>query len=61
MPQCKGMPGQGGGSRWVSGWGNTLIGAGGGGWHRGFLEGKLGKWITFEISNIKGSMRLVTL
>jgi hypothetical protein len=31
--------------RWVS----TLIEAGGGGWDRGFSEGKLGKGITFEM------------
>jgi hypothetical protein len=28
IPQCKGMPGQGGGSGWVDKWGNTLIEAG---------------------------------
>jgi hypothetical protein len=36
MPQYRGMPGQAGGSGWVS----TLIEAGEGGWNRGFPEGK---------------------
>ena len=37
--------------RWelVGGWGNTLIEAGEEGWDRGFGEGILGKWITFEM------------
>jgi hypothetical protein len=33
----------------VSGWGNTLIEAGMGGYDRGLLEGKLGKGIAFEM------------
>jgi hypothetical protein len=49
MPQCRGMPGWGRGSGWVGGWRNTLIEAGGGGWARGFSEGKTGKGITFEM------------
>jgi len=45
MPQCKGIPGQGGGS----GGGSTLIETGkwGMGWR--FPEGKPGKGITFEM------------
>jgi hypothetical protein len=35
--------------RCVWGWGNTLIEAGGGGWDRGFLEGKPEKGIKFEM------------
>jgi hypothetical protein len=36
--------------KWVGGWvGEHLIEAGGWGWDSGFLEGKLGKGITFEI------------
>jgi hypothetical protein len=42
MPQDKGMPGPGNGSRWV---GEQWEGRE----DRGFLEGKLGKGITFEI------------
>jgi hypothetical protein len=34
---------------WVVGQGSNHIEAGGGGWDRGFPEGKLGKWITYEI------------
>jgi hypothetical protein len=49
MSQCRGMPGQGGGSGWVGGWGSTLIEAGEGGWATGFPEGKPGKGITFEM------------
>jgi hypothetical protein len=42
MPQYRGMPGPGSGSEWV---GEQL-----GGWgERGFLEGKLGKGIAFEM------------
>jgi len=33
----------------MSGWGSTLIEAGCGGWDRGFLEGKLGRGIVFEM------------
>jgi hypothetical protein len=47
MPQCRGMPGQGGG------WGNILIVAGGEGEDMGYGDfggmGKLGKRITFEM------------
>jgi hypothetical protein len=39
MPQCRGMPGQGG----RSGWGNTLIETGGGGWDKGFRGGQTRK------------------
>jgi hypothetical protein len=33
----------------VGGWRNTLIEAGEGGWDMGFLEGKPGKGIAFEM------------
>jgi hypothetical protein len=33
----------------VGGWGTTLIEAGGGGVDREFVEGKLGRGITFEM------------
>jgi hypothetical protein len=33
--------------KWVDGWGNTLIEAGGGTWDMGFVEGKLGNEIIF--------------
>jgi hypothetical protein len=36
-----------GSQEWVGGWGNTFIEARGG--DRGFLEGKLGRRITFEM------------
>ena len=41
--------------------GNTLIEAGRGGWDRWFLEGKLGKGITFEmyINKIAHEKRLL--
>ena len=42
MPQYRGMPGPGSGSWWVGEQGD-------GGGDRGFLEGKLGKGITFEM------------
>jgi hypothetical protein len=42
MPQYRGMPGQGSRSRWVSEQGRA-------GGDRGFLDGKLGKGITFEM------------
>jgi hypothetical protein len=42
------MPGWGR-QEWVGRWESILIEAGGGGWNRGFLEGKPGKWITFEM------------
>jgi hypothetical protein len=42
MPQERGMPGPGSRSRWV---GEEGEGRG----ERGFLEGKLGKGITFEM------------
>jgi hypothetical protein len=42
MSQCRGMPGQGSRSGWVDEQGE-------GGWDRRFLEGKLGKGITFEM------------
>ena len=42
MPQCRGIPGQGRGSDLV---GEKVEG----GWDRGFLEGKPGKGITFEM------------
>ena len=42
MPQCREMPGQGSGSGWVGEQGE-------GRWNRGFLEGKPGKGITFEM------------
>lgn len=31
MPQCRGIPGQGGGREWVGSWGSTLIEARGDG------------------------------
>jgi hypothetical protein len=34
---------------WLGGWGNTLIKAGGGEWHKGFPEVKPGMGITFEM------------
>jgi hypothetical protein len=34
---------------WVGRWGSALIEAEGRGWDKGFVEGKLGKEITFEI------------
>ena len=40
--QCRGMPGQGSRSGWVGEQGE-------GGWEGGFLEGKPGKGITFEM------------
>jgi len=50
MPQCRGMPGQGGGREWAGGWGSTLIEAGGGEGDKGWPEGKLGEEIiTFEM------------
>jgi hypothetical protein len=42
MPQYKGMPGQGSRSGWVVEQGEQ-------GWNRGFLEGKPGKRIAFEM------------
>ena len=42
MPQCRGMPVPGSGSGWVGEQGEE-------GGHRGFLEGKPGKVITFEM------------
>jgi hypothetical protein len=42
MPQCRGLPGSGSRSGWVGEQGEQ-------GWNRGFLEGKLGKGITFEM------------
>jgi len=39
MPQCRGMPGQGGRSGWVDGLENTLLEAGGGGEIGGFQKG----------------------
>jgi hypothetical protein len=42
MPQYRGMPGPGSGSGWAGEQGE-------GGENRGFLEGKLGKGITFEM------------
>jgi hypothetical protein len=48
MPHCRGMPGQRGRSGYV-GWGSTLIEQGEAGWDRGFLEGKPGKRMTFEM------------
>jgi hypothetical protein len=42
MPQYRGIPGPGSGSRWV---GEQVEG----GEDRGFLEGKSGKGITFEM------------
>jgi hypothetical protein len=40
--QCRGIPGPGSGSGWVGKQGEE-------GRDRGFLEGKFGKWITFEM------------
>lgn len=34
----------------MSGWGNTIIETGGGGWDGGLPEGRPGKQITFEMS-----------
>jgi hypothetical protein len=42
MLQCRGMPEKGIGSRWVGEHGEE-------GWDRGFLEGKPGKRIKFEM------------
>jgi hypothetical protein len=42
MPQCRGMPEPGSGYEWVGE-------QGGGARDRGFLEGKPGKGITFEV------------
>ena len=42
MPQYRGMPGPGSGSGWAGEQGE-------GGEDRGFLEGKLGKGMTFEM------------
>jgi len=49
MPQCRGLPGQGGRREWMDRWGNTPIETGEGGMSWGVLEGKLGKGITFEL------------
>jgi hypothetical protein len=43
MPQCGGMPGQGGRWEWVSRWVNTLIEAGGERMGEGFFRGETGK------------------
>jgi hypothetical protein len=43
MPQCRGMPGPGSRSGWVGEQGTA------GGGHSGFLEGKPGRRITFEM------------
>jgi hypothetical protein len=43
MPQCRGMPGQEGGS------GSTLIEVGEGEWNRGAPKGRPGKGETFEM------------
>jgi hypothetical protein len=48
MPQCKGMPGWGGRSRWVGG-GTPSYKQDEGIWNRGFLEEKPGKGITLEM------------
>jgi hypothetical protein len=48
MPQCRGMPGQGGSSRWVGGRAPSQK-QGEGGCSREFLEWELGKGITFEM------------
>jgi hypothetical protein len=42
MSQCREMPGQGSGSRWIDEQDE-------GGWDSGFSEGKPGKGITFEM------------
>jgi hypothetical protein len=42
MPQYRGLPGPGTGSGWVGEQGES-------GGDRGFSEGKLEKWITFEM------------
>jgi hypothetical protein len=48
MPQCRGISGQGGRGECnlIEAWGR---GGGGWGWDTGFLEGKPGKGITFEM------------
>jgi hypothetical protein len=51
MPQFRGMPGPGSGNGWV--------GERGRGEDRGFLEGKLGKGITFEMQIKKISNKKV--
>jgi hypothetical protein len=48
MPQCRGMPRQRSRSEWFGEQGK-------GGWHRGFLEGKPGKGLTFEIKKISNN------
>jgi hypothetical protein len=49
MPQCRGVPGRGGGIGWVGGWAITLAQAGKGGWDRGWAQDKPGKGTTFEM------------
>jgi len=34
---------RGGRKGWVDGWGDTLIEEGGGGWDRGYMDGKQGR------------------
>ena len=49
MPQCRGMPGWEGRSevsRWVGEYPNRVRG---GRWDRGFLKGRLGERLTFEM------------
>jgi len=52
-PQCRVMSWWGGGNGWVDGWvdgwGNTLKEEGGREWDRGFMNGKLGNEVTFEM------------
>ena len=47
MPQCRGMPGQGGGSGWVDG--GTCSEVGEGRWDKGFLKGSPRKGKTVEM------------
>jgi hypothetical protein len=48
MPQCRGMPRQGGGHGWVDG-GKPPLKQGNQGWDRRFPEGKSSKRITFKM------------
>jgi len=43
------MSGQGGRKGWVVGWGNTVIEVEGGRMEWEFMDGKLGKGITFQM------------
>jgi hypothetical protein len=47
MSHCRGI--RTGKQEYVGGWGSTLIEAEGGGWDKGFLEGKPGNKIIFKM------------